>query len=373
MKMTNKYQRINWLISLSLISLLSPPILAQQAESNGPPPSPVKIEVVKQSSEIPSTTMMGTIYSRNQVQLTAGVTGRLEWVVEPGTYLRKGDLVAQIELLPLQLRQAEQKAQFKRAKINLVYLKKELKRQNELRQNKNTSQLQLEQTQSQVELAESDLEIAELQLKQINEQLARATLLSPFEGVVTERLRRAGYDVGRSDVLVELLDTKHLEVRVFIPAKYLSFTKPGTQVTLSTQDSNQQNLILTAQASTIIPSVDPLSQTFEMRINLPDKTQNFWSAGQLVKIEVPVESEKIALTVHRDALILRSDGTYIIKIDDDNKARRLKVIVGKGQSDWVTVTGEIKQGDKVAIRGAERLTEGQSVIIQSDSIESAGK
>lgn len=372
MKHTLKKNNARLAICLSILGLLSTTTFAAEPERQTPPPSPVKVEVVKALDEIPSATLTGTIYSRNQVQLTAGVTGRLEWVVEPGTYLQKGDLVAQIELLPLQLRQAERKAQFKRAKINLDYLKKELKRQNELRQNKNTSQLQLEQTQSQVELAESDLEITELQLKQINEQLARATVRSPFEGVVTERFRRAGYDVGRSDVLVQLLDTKHLEARVFIPVKYLAFTKPGILVILSTQDSNQKSVEITALASTIIPSVDALSQTFEMRINLPEKTQSFWSAGQMVKVRVPIESDKISLTVHRDALILRSDGIYVVKIDDQNIAHRLKVIVGKGQNDWVTVTGEIKQGDRIAIRGAERLTEGQSVIIQSDVIESAG-
>lgn len=372
MKHTVKKNNAGYAVCISILGILSTTTFAADAERQGPPPSPVKIEMVKISDEVPSATLTGTIYSRNQVQLTAGVTGRLEWVAEPGTYLQKGDLVAQIELLPLQLRQAERRAQFKRAKINLDYLKKELKRQNELRQNKNTSQLQLEQTQSQVELAESDLEITELQLKQINEQLARATVLSPFEGVVTERFRRAGYDVGRSDVLIQLLDTKRLEARVFIPVKYLAFTKPGTQVTLSTQDSNQQSVELTALASTIIPSIDPLSQTFEMRINLPERTQTFWSAGQMVKVKVPVESTKIALTVHRDALILRSDGTYVVKIDKQNKAHRLKVIVGKGQNEWVTVTGDIKQGDRVAIRGAERLTEGQSVIIQPNVIETAG-
>ena len=372
MKYTAKKNKAGYAVCLSILGLLSTATFAAEPDKKGPPPSPVKIELVKSLDEVPSATLTGTIYSRNQVQLTAGVTGRLEWVAKPGTYLQQGDLVAQIELLPLQLRQAERKAQFKRAKINLVYLKKELKRQNELRQNKNTSQLQLEQTQSQVELAESDLEISELQLKQINEQLARATVRSPFEGVVTERFRRAGYDVGRSDVLVQLLDTKRLEARVYIPVKYLAFTKPGIQVTLSTQDSNQKIVELTALASTIIPSIDPLSQTFEKRINLPEQTQKFWSAGQMVKVKVPVESDKIALTVHRDALILRSDGTYVVKIDNNNVAHRLKVIVGKGQNDWVTVTGEIKQGDRIAIRGAERLTNGQLVIIQSDAIESAG-
>ncbi len=70
-------------------------------------------------------------------------------------------------------------------------------------------------------IAESDREIADLQLKQINDQLLKATVIAPFEGVVTTRARRAGFDVSRGDILVTLLDTQNLEVRVFIPIKYL--------------------------------------------------------------------------------------------------------------------------------------------------------
>jgi hypothetical protein len=38
--------------------------------------------------------------------------------------------------------------------------------------------------------------------------------------------------------------------------------------------------------------------------------------------------------------------------------------VGKGTIDRVSIQGDLQQGDQVAIRGAERLTEGQSVIVQ---------
>jgi len=355
------------LLSALLFGSLSAPAFAADA-----PPSPVKVAEVKASESAPTADIMGTVYSRNQMQLTAGVSGKLEWVAEPGTYLKQGDLVAQIELLPLQLRQAEQSAQLKRARINLQYLERELKRQRELRQKNSASQFQLEQTESQYDLAKADIEIADLQLKQINDQLARATVRSPFEGVVTERLRRAGTDVSRSDVLVQVLDTESLEVRLFVPVKYLAFTKPGSQVILSSGLSasgySDQPLSLEAIATTIIPAADPRSQTFEMRINVPAKGQEYWAAGQLIKVSIPIESKRAALTVHRDALILRRDGTYVVKIDENNTAHRLKVKVGKGNGDWVTVEGDLELGDQVATRGAERLQEGQKVIVQSTGV-----
>ncbi len=364
--MINNFIQTKHLIFSTLLAF-SAAIHAQQT-----PASPVKVSAVKSISTQPTADILGTIYSRNQVQLTAGITGKLEWVAEPGTYVKAGDKVAQIELLPLKLRQAEQQAQLKRAKINKQYLARELQRQKALRQKNSASQYQLEQTESQYQLAQSDQEIAELQLKQINDQLSRATILSPFDGVVTSRSRRAGFDVSRSDVLVNLLDTESLEVRLFVPIKYLAYTKPGSQVTLFNKNEssfsgkeNNQTLALPAKVSTIIPAADPLSQTFEMRIKVPEQGQKYWAAGQLVKVSLPIESSRSALTVHRDALILRRDGTYVVKIDSENKAHRLKVKVGKGAGDWVMIDGDLKQGDNVATRGAERLREGQQVTIQS--------
>ncbi len=54
----------------------------------------------------------------------------------------------------------------------------------------------------------------------------------------------------------------------------------------------------------------------------------------------------------------------MVKVDAENKAHRLLVKVGKGTFDRVTIEGDLQQGDKIAIRGAERLKEGQSVVVQ---------
>ena len=269
LKNISKNSKQYFIVGLVLVTLSLSSFAEETQQSE--PLSPVEVESVKSFEVSPTADIMGTVYSRNQVELTAGVSGRLEWVAEPGTYLKQGDLVAQIELLPLQLRQAEQLAQLRRAKINLQYLERELKRQEELKLKKSVSQYQLDQTQSQYELAGSDLEIAELKLQQINQEMDRATILSPFDGVVTERRRRAGFDVGRSEILVQILDTESLEVRLHVPVKYLAFVKPGSAVVLSTHNGINKSFSLKADATTIIPAANPRSQTFEIRVDVPDE------------------------------------------------------------------------------------------------------
>jgi len=322
-------------------------------------PSPVKIDAVTEVSLAATADLMGTLHSRSYVNITAGVSGRLEWLQEPGVMVLQGDALAKMDLLPLQLKQAEQKAQIKRASINSHYFNNELKRLQKLRKTNSTSQFQLDQTRSQYELAQADSEIANLKLQQIEDELQRATVKAPFDGIVTERIVRAGTDINRSDVLLKFLDTEHLEVRLYVPVKYLAYVRKGLELNL--QAIGQK---ISTKVTSVIPSTDPRSQTFEVRIQIPEHINEFWTAGQLVKVTVPVQDAHPSLTVHRDALILRKDGTFVIKVDAQNKAHRLLVKVGKGTFDRVTIQGDLQRGDNIAIRGAERLTEGQSVIVQ---------
>lgn len=323
------------------------------------PASPVEVDTITEISLAATADLMGTLHSRSYVNITAGVSGRLEWLQEPGEMVVQGDVLAKMDLLPLQLKQAEQKAQIKRANINSRYFNNEFQRLQKLKQLNSTSQFQLDQTKSQYELAQADMEIATLKLKQIEDELRRATVKAPFDGVVTERVVRAGTDINRSDVLLKLLDTEHLEVRLYVAVKYLAYIRKGLELDLQAIGQS-----ISTQVTSVIPSTDPLSQTFEIRIQIPEHLNKFWTAGQLVKVTIPVQDAHPSLTIHRDALILRKEGTFVVKVDAENKAHRLLVKVGKGTIDRVTIEGDFQNGDKIAIRGAERLKEGQSVIVQ---------
>ena len=351
-----KISTLKNIVISSIASVLLANHLSYAAET---PPSPVEVDTVTEISLAATADLMATLHSRSYVSITAGVSGRLDWLQEPGVMVQQGEVLAKMDLLPLQLRQAEQQAQIKRASINARYFNNELQRLHKLNKTNSTSQFQLDQTKSQYELAQADIEIATLKLKQIEDELRRATVKAPFSGVVTERIVRAGADINRSDTLLKLLDTEHLEARLFVPVKYLAYVRKGLELNLQAIGQT-----ISTQVTSVIPRTDPLSQTFEVRIQIPEHLNEFWTAGQLVKVTVPVQDSQPSLTVHRDALILRKEGIFVVKVDAENKVHRLLVTVGKGTLDRVSILGDLQSGDKIAIRGAERLKEGQDVVVQ---------
>ncbi len=348
---------INSVVMVAILILATGDVLAQGQQM---PPKPVSVSGVTSTQITPTVPIAGTIYSRNDVQITAGVNGPLVFVAEPGTYVEAGDVVARIDDISFRLQKLEQKALAERAKISLRFLNSLLERQRGLAETLATSVNQLEQTEADRDVAESDLSIASLRLDQIQEQLERTIIRAPFAGVITERLRREGEFVAPGNVLARMTDTENLEVRVAVPVNYAGRVHRGDSLKMFGYEAE-----FFGEIRAVIPSSDVRSQTFEIRVELPDNAGRDWAIGQLVSVAVPMRSVEETLVVPRDALILRREGTYVYRINEDNTAQRIMVEVGDGDGVMVAVNGELEAGDLVAIRGAETLQEGSAVTIVS--------
>jgi RND family efflux transporter MFP subunit len=321
-------------------------------------PTIVQVASVVRMQIAPTVSVPGTIYSRNDVQVTAGVSGQLLMVAEPGTVIQKGGLVARIDQAPLLLQRAEQEALLERAQISVRQLESQLRRQRELQASKLVSDFELEQTEANRDLAKSDADITTTRIRQIDDQIRRTEARAQFTGIVIERLRREGEDVARGDALAQMTDIENMEVRAFVPLKHLSRTTVGDSISVFVGETRY-----TGRIRALIPTGDVRSQTFEARIDLPAIAKEAWAIGQLVSVAVPIRSRASALTVPRDALILRQDGAYVYRISDDNRAQRVLVDIGDSEGPLIAVAGSLHEGDRVAIRGGENLSDGAEVRI----------
>jgi len=89
--------------------------------------------------------------------------------------------------------------------------------------------------------------------------------------------------------------------------------------------------------------------------------------GQTVRVTIPTADVREVLAVPRDALVLRGTGTSVFVVDEENNARRVNVAVGIGSENMIEVKGPIQPGDRVVIRGNERLREGQAIEVIRDA------
>jgi RND family efflux transporter MFP subunit len=168
-------------------------------------------------------------------------------------------------------------------------------------------------------------------------------------------------------VIARLVDLDNLELRFEVPVVYLSrisigqqfsFNAQGGQV-LGSRQADQQAIV-----RALIPAANINSQTFQVRADLAAPASERVIAGQLVNIQLQLAGSTSTLQIPRDAIVLRAEGKYVFLIGEDDIARKVMVSVGEGAAEWVSVSGDLNPGDWVAVRGIERLRDGQAVSRQ---------
>jgi RND family efflux transporter MFP subunit len=310
---------------------------------------PAAVQVAKaQVRELaPAVRAAGLVRSRASADLAASVGGRLQWVAEAGSNVEAGAVVARLDTREAGLARAEQAARVNRAAVSLKGLDRELER---LRASGNAvSRFTVDQAQSNRDLAAADLEVARAQLAQTDDQLARSRLTAPFAGVIADRVRRAGEEVARGEIVARLVDPDTLEIRLFVPLRHVRAIQPGNVVNVTIERRS-----FTAVVSSIVPAGDPRTQSFEVIVKAP-AVDGLLAAGDTVQVELPLGQPQRRLAVPRDALIIRAETLYVFRVSSDRRAERVDVKAGLADGDWIGVEGKLAPGDEVVVRGGELL------------------
>jgi RND family efflux transporter MFP subunit len=191
----------------------------------------------------------------------------------------------------------------------------------------------------------------QLGLTQISMHITQ--IRAPFDGLITERLRNIGERLNVSDEVIRIVNPNALEVVARAPLNTVNFIADGAILQLHNDFREGE-----ASVRTIVPFGNPQSHMFEVRLNVDPE---LWTVGESVRLSMPTANVKEVLAVPRDALILRREGASVFRINDDMTAEQINVITGLGDGSHIEVIGELKAGDRVVTRGAERLGDGMTV------------
>lgn len=318
---------------------------------------PALVKVVEASFRdiAPVTMVPGTVVSRNDARLSAEVTGRLTSVADVGKIVTRGEVIAEIEDTSLRLLNTELQAQVARAEARLNFLENEEKRFAQLAKSNLAAATQLDLTISDRDVARGDLAIANSRLAQNQDQLDRTQILAPFDGIIVERLMTPGEWVDDGALVVRLVDPENLEVITRAPLQYFRFVRHGQLLDLRADFLQAIGLV-----RTVVAVGDENTHQFEIRLDLDGQ---LFPVGQTLRVSIPTSETRAALTVPRDALVLRAEGQSVFVVDANDQAQQVQVTVGVGQGDQIEILGAVSPGDRVVIRGNERLKPGQAVSI----------
>lgn len=331
--------------------LLSVTLLAAAAPAQDPPSvGVVTVRLVKLS---PNVILPGTVVSRNDAQLASEVEGRISWVAEVGTAVAANDVVARVDQSVAKLQLDSDYANAARLAAQLRFDRAQAGRMENLYKQDAIASSTRDQAASTRDMDVGALAQAVAAVRKSQYQYDHSVIRATFPGRVVQRLTNPGEYATVGKAIIRLVDIGSLEVSAQIPIDAARYLHEGLVVAMDVEGRPVQGTL-----RAIVPVGDVVSRSIELRIVVPPSSV---LVGDAAKVYIPSSEPHTAIAVPRDALVLREDNTYIFIVDGKNAARRIAVEPGTEDGALVEVKGAIAAGERVVVRGAERLEAGEKV------------
>lgn len=330
----------------------------------GPPPAIVSLTAVELSAITPNFTAPGDIVADRDSVVAAEVAGRIQRTLNIGARVRRGTVIAVIDDRAAKLARDQARTEIARLKSDLTYQNRLVGRLEQLLEEEAESEASLDEAISSRDQTRARLAAAQVALNTANFDLSRTSIRAPFDGQMVERRIEVGEYATPGREIARIVGRQGSEARVRIPIAAAGSLSPGQEVTIIADGQQRKSRV-----RTVIETGDEVSRTIEVRA--PMGTHNM-KMGSAISITVPTGIEREVLTAPRDALVLRDSGIFVYVVNTKEKtAKKVDVVVGEPDGDRVAISGPLKAGDMIVIRGGERLRDGQSVSWKED--EKAGE
>lgn len=214
-----------------------------------------------------------------------------------------------------------------------------------------------------LEGAHSRLSLAISQAANAEDRLHSATITAPAAGVVSKRYVQAGDRVDNGKPVLELVDTRVLQLSASVPTEWLPELRIGRPVSLTVAQMDSAQV--SGQISRINPTADPATRQIQIYVDVPNARETL-VGGLFVSGRVVTKETLHAVAVPRAAVRYegedRSAYVYVVRA---GKITRRPVGVGITDEDvgLVEITRAVAAGDTVVIGPIEGLADGMSVVI----------
>ena len=231
------------------------------------------------------------------------------------------------------------------------------------RNNYEASQKQLD-----LKVAEGQLAAARGHRASVEANLGYSKIVSPIDGVVTDRPLYPGEMASSSGPLITVMNLSQIVARAHIDQPEAAQLKVGDPATVSVPG---QPGALKGKVSLVSPALDPNSTTVEVWVQALNPGDRL-KPGTSVHVEMVAQSVPHAIVIPAEALLTSPQGdSSVIVLDTDNKPHKKKVKAGIRDGGAVQVTEGLQGGERVVTVGAFALSQEDDPILAKTNIQVA--
>jgi RND family efflux transporter MFP subunit len=343
------------------------------------------------------------LYPRDQAAIQAKVVSSIKkWDVDKGSHVKAGQLLGELENQDLTgaamkseggLTQAEAtyQMQLQKSGQDLKFAKQSLDSAQKfydgraalykegavsakdlddasvaLAQSKNT--YDLAQKQYDLKVAEGAKSAAEGDTANAKAMLSYTKIISPIDGVVTDRPNYPGETPATGTPIITVMDLSQIVARAHVAQTEAASLKVGNPATITIPG---QPILVKGRVSMVSPAVDPNSTTVEVWVQAPNPKESL-RPGTSVRVAMVAETVKDAIVIPQAALLTSPDGVNsVIVLDSDNTPSKKKVKIGIRDSEdkTVQVTDGLQGGERVVTIGAFELANEDDPVLAKTKIQ----
>ncbi len=312
---------------------------------------------------------VGTLENVFDPRVAAEVAGRVTRVLaEVGKPVKKGELLAEIDPVDLQIQSRADAAEVARLETLLANQDRIVGNQQRLVERNFISQNALDESIAQRVALREQLAAARARLDANRNALTKTRIVAPIDGAIEERMVSPGGYVKVGDPLFRLVGKERLRAHLPFPESAAPRLRIGQKVLLSSP--LVPGRIVEARIDDIRPTITPTSRALDVIVGF-DADGAAFRGGGTVNAQVVVGRRENAVVVPEQSVVLRPAGKVVYLYDEGRAVQRV-VQTGVRKDGLFEITDGLVGGETVIVDGAGFLTNNAAVALAKPRTEPPG-
>ena len=289
----------------------------------------------------------GRVEAEDNISVSAKSPGVITAVyVKEGQQVSKGQVLAQIDNAVILRNIESMKTQLELAQT--VY-----ERQKNLWDQKIGTEVQFLQSKN----AKEGLE---RQIASLQEQNEMMKIKAPISGTVDEVVAKIGEAVQPGQPAIRVVNTSDLKITANVSEAYVTDIKKGNKVLVNIPELKRD---LESKVTFVGRTIDPLSRTFAVEIELPTDPNLRPNMTGVIKVVFHTEPAAITVPINVVQEINNEKIVFVAETSGKNTVARRKVVTVEGVYNGMAQLNGLEPGSKVITFGYQGLNDGEFIKI----------
>jgi multidrug efflux pump subunit AcrA (membrane-fusion protein) len=388
------FGKIHWLFwilagAAALAAACSEKIEPGQASAPDRPVIDAEVATVRLSTQPFYYEAVGTVTARTASTISGKLLGTVKDVrVDEGDSVEEGDVLVVIDQRYVSAQLSEAKAaldEARRAELSARSAREAAKagaelaratyeRYRQLMKDDSVSQQEFDEIKAGFQQAESTLEQTTAMLEAAGHRVERAkaaaaaarisetdaTVTAPYAGRITRKMVAVGDLASPGTPFFTVEKAGQYCADLVLPEHHIHSVALDQVVTVSIPALNERSV--QGRIGRIVPSADPKSRSFLIKVALPPDPQV--RSGMFVRVHIPV-GDTGKLLIPLSAVISRGQLTGVYRVDSDHIARFRLIRLGKRYGDMTEVVSGLNDADRYVVSPPGTMVDGARVKVAS--------